>query len=140
MCNSIKYPLSVFFCGILLLSFVGDANDERTPSKFCESHSELAKSAMRARQSGAEMSTLINRIDDVIAESPDDKIVKSLCESTQNYIEQAYGSPLIHYEDMRQEAVLRFGNIIYRACYRELREARQKMTPRLLVFSSFGGF
>ena len=126
MCNSIRYPLSIFFCWILLVSFVGDANAELTASKFCENHSELAKSVMRARQSGAEMSTLINKIDHVIAESPDDKIVKSLSESTKNYIEQAYGFPLIHYEDMRQEAVLRFGNIIYRACYRELREARQK--------------
>lgn len=126
MCVFNGHTLLISCSAIMLLFFVGHVNAELKPSKFCEIRSGLAKSAMRARQSGADMSTLIKKIDQVIDESPENKTRRSLSESTKDYIEMAYGFPLIHYEDMRQEAVTRFGNIIYRACYRALREAQRK--------------
>jgi hypothetical protein len=126
MCHSGRHLLLLGFVGVLTLIFVGHVKAELKPSSFCENHSEIAKAAMRARQSGAEMSTLIKKFDQVAYENPENRNIHSLSESTKDYIEQAYGFPLIHHEDMRQGTVLRFGNIIYRACYRALREARRE--------------
>jgi len=112
------------------LLLVGHVSAEPKPREFCEIHSSIAKSAMRARQSGAEMSALIKKIDTVVDENPESKNMKGWSKSTKDYIEMTYGYPLVHYEDMRQEAVLRFEDIIYRACYRVLREARGEFLSR----------
>jgi len=121
--NVIRNPLLLSFFAVLLLLVVGRANAELNASVFCEHLSSITKSAMNASHSGNEMSKLIRKIDDVIADNPSDKVMISMSESTKDYIVKVYGYPLVHDQGMKEEVALQFGNSIYLGCYKYLDES-----------------
>ena len=105
------------FLTVWVMFFMGSAQAEENPNELCESLSLMAKSIMRARQSGVEMSMLINETDH--------KGSKILNKVSKVYIANAYDYPRVRDENVKKDVILEFGSRIYLACYK----AQRKLLP-----------
>lgn len=113
-----------FWIVFVMLSCVCSARAEEDPNQLCESLSLMAKNIMSARQAGVEMSTLIKKADENISKGGGDEDSEKIGAVAKEYIEHAYEYPFAHYEDMRKEVIVEFGNGVYSMCYKTQRKLR----------------
>ena len=112
------------FLAVWVIFFAAVAQAEESPNELCESLALMAKSIMRARQSGVEMSALIRKADENIKKDNGDGESKKIGEVAKEYIRDVYEYPFVYHEDIRKEVVVEYGNRIYLMCYNTKRKLR----------------
>ena len=107
----------VRFVVAMILFLPGLAQAEDSIHEVCEAHSTLAKSIMRSRQYGLEMSQMMKTSD-----SSEDITISKL---SKLYVIRAFKYPRVHDNGIEKEIVNEFGSAAYSQCFMAL----EKLTP-----------
>jgi hypothetical protein len=109
--------LSIVFFLFVLICPIKAAQADDSIQEMCEAHSNLAKSIMRSRQYGLEMSQMMR-----IADKTDDSKISKL---SKFFVVKAFKYPRVYDKEIESDVVSEFASDAYFQCFLAL----EKLAP-----------